>query len=127
MSRYWAGSVMPGCGRQSRDVGAQGKIESNDATGSCAFSTSVASGVERHFTMKSQMFRASNVAPYPPPSSCVPTSGIGASSIGFCLPSMSAGSKPSPTSGSSDGSLPSMKKLTARAGWPLSILFFSRP
>ena len=33
MSRYCAGSTIPGCGRQSRDVGAHGKIESNGATG----------------------------------------------------------------------------------------------
>src|SRR2546425_1250070 len=34
MSRYCAGLVIPGCGRQSRDVGAHGKTESNAAVGS---------------------------------------------------------------------------------------------
>ena len=63
MSRNCAGFVMPGCGRQSRDVGAHGKIESNAATGSCVFRTSDAVGVERHLTSKSQMLSASNVAP----------------------------------------------------------------
>ena len=33
MSRYWFGLLMPGCGRQSRDVGRHGKIESNAAVG----------------------------------------------------------------------------------------------
>jgi len=42
MSRYCAGSVIPGCGRQSRLVGAQGKIESNAAVGSWAASSSAA-------------------------------------------------------------------------------------
>ena len=63
MSRYCAGFVMPGCGRQSRDVGAHGKIESNAATGSCVFRAIDAVGVECHFTSSSQMLRASNVAP----------------------------------------------------------------
>ena len=45
--------------------------------------------------------------------------------FGFCFPSMSAGSSPSPTSGSIPGALPSRKKLTARAFWPFTILFFS--
>ena len=33
MSRNWFGSVMPGWGRQSRAVGAHGKMESNSSTG----------------------------------------------------------------------------------------------
>ena len=125
MSRNCAGFVIPGCGRQSRDVGAHGKIESNESVGSWVFSDSDASGVERHFTDRSQMLTASNVAPYGPPSSWVPTSGMAVSDFGFCLPSTSPGSSPSPTSGSTSGSLPSRKNLTALAGWPLTILFFS--
>jgi hypothetical protein len=93
MSRNCAGSVMPGCGKQSRDVGAHGKIESNAAVGSCALRISEASGVERHFTERSQMFSASNVPPYTAPalSSWVPTIGIAVSVFGFCFPSMSTG------------------------------------
>ena len=55
--------VIPGCGRQSREVGAHGKIESKLATGNCVFKTSDAVGVERHMTLSSQMFKASKVAP----------------------------------------------------------------
>src|SRR6266542_2381081 len=58
MSRYLAGSVMPGCGRQSREVGAHGKIESNSATGSWAFKAIDATGVERHLTSNSQTLSA---------------------------------------------------------------------
>ena len=63
MSRNWAGFVIPGCGRQSRDVGAHGKIESNEATGSCAAKVSDAVGFAFHWTFRSQMLSASNVAP----------------------------------------------------------------
>ena len=54
---------MPGCGRQSRESGPHGKIESNGAVGSCVFSVSDAFGFAFHFTSRSQMFSASNVAP----------------------------------------------------------------
>src|SRR5207245_3185836 len=85
MSRYCAGFTMPGCGRQSRDVGAQGKIESNGAVGNWVLSTIDEVGVAAHFTSNSQMLSASEVAPYGPPSSCVPT--IGAGSAGCVNPS----------------------------------------
>ena len=125
MSRNWSGFTIPGCGRQSRDVGAHGKIESKLATGSCAASVSEAVGLAFHLIFSSQMFRASEVAPYPAPSSCVPTIGMAASSFGCRVPSMSAGSKPSPIRLSGTRS-ESMKKCTMRAfGLPAIILFFS--
>src|SRR6266508_3909560 len=41
MSRYCAGLTMPGCGRQSRLVGAHGKFESNGAVASDALRSKV--------------------------------------------------------------------------------------
>src|SRR5512139_2500727 len=122
MSRYCLVSVMPGWGRQSREeTGPQGKTESNAATGSCAFKLNDATGEERHFTERSKILRASKVAPYPAPSSCVPTIGAGAADFGSTLPSITGGNKPSPIN-SSDTTAESRKKLTTRAfGSPSSI------
>src|SRR2546430_15067149 len=96
MSRNCPELVMPGWGRQSRAVGAHGNTESNGATGSWAFNPIEAAGPTFQLTLNSQMFSASDVAPYGPPSSWVPTSGIGALALGSFVPSMSAGSSPSP-------------------------------
>ena len=73
------------------------------------------------------MFNASIIAPYPAPSSCVPTIGAGESfGFGRRLPSMSGGSRPSPTTSSGTTFGTSRKNCTARAfGSPFTILFFS--
>src|SRR5882762_3432342 len=63
MSRYCAGLVIPGCGRQSRLPGEHGKIESKLVTGSCVLRTMDAVGFACHFTLSSQMLSASDVAP----------------------------------------------------------------
>ena len=91
--------------RQAVTRGRRAREDRVERRPSAAASSSVseAVGVERHFTSRSQMFSASNVAPYGAPSSCVPTIGIAVSVFGFCLPSMSAGSSPSPTSGRMPG------------------------
>ena len=120
---------MPGSGRQSRAVGAQGKIESKGAVGSCAASTSDAWGLRVPLDLEvPDVERVEGPAvDGGASSSWVPTMGIAASSLGCLVPSKSAGRSPSPTSGRSAGSLPSMKNWTARAfGLPAIILFFSR-
>src|SRR6266508_2925033 len=127
MSKYWCGLVMAGCGRQSRLPGLHGKSESKLATGNWLANAIDAIGVARHFTERFQTLSASEVAPYTQLSSWLPTSGMAASVRGLVLPSTSATSRPSPTSGRIVGLLPSRKNLTIRAGWPLTILFFSRP
>src|SRR5256885_700299 len=55
MSRYCAGSVIPGCGRQSREVGAHGKIESKAAVGSCVFSVKWNSAAGSTLTLNTQL------------------------------------------------------------------------
>ena len=101
MSRNCAGFVMPGCGRQSRLVGAHGKIESNAATGSCGSRSERRGG------------RRASTAPRAPRCSARRTSrrtravvlrsddrGRRVGRIGRRLPSMSGGSRPSPISSS---------------------------
>src|ERR1051326_5976745 len=125
-SRNWAVLVIPGWGRQYREVGAQGNTESNGATGSWVLSAKAAVGVAVQCTSRSQMFSASNVAPYGPPSSWVPMIGIFASCLGLVLPSTMAGSSPSPIRliGTTDES---RMNLTARAlGSPARSLLRSR-
>src|SRR5262249_44784867 len=75
------------------------------------------------------MLSASEVAPYGPLSSCVPTIGAGESvGCGRRVPSRSAGRSPAPTGGRTAGAVPAGKKRTARAlAAPVTLLFFSRP
>src|SRR4029450_291835 len=125
MSRYWAGFVMPGCGRQSRDVGAHGNAESNSATGSCVFKLIEAIGVDRHLTSNSQMgVERRAVAPS---SSCVPTTGAG--NVVLRLRLAVDVRRKQPVADQVEGTGPSFrKKLTARAfGSPSIILFRSSP
>src|SRR4051812_11426335 len=71
-------SVTPGSGMQERFAvpAVHGKTESKLATGSCAANLIEAATLPFfHFTDISQIFRASDGAPYPKSSSWVPTIG----------------------------------------------------
>src|SRR6266536_205863 len=63
MSRYCAGLMIPGCGRQSRASGAQGKFESNGAVGSDAVSPKVELAGCAKSTSAANQLIASNGAP----------------------------------------------------------------
>jgi hypothetical protein len=72
-------------------------MESNGAVGSCDFNVNVERCGCRKSGTSWKTFNASNVAPSGPPSSCEPTISCGLLPRGGCLPSKSAGNRPSPT------------------------------
>src|SRR5258708_37672564 len=113
--------LVPGCGIHCRLPGAQGKIESNGATGSCAASVKDAVGGALHCTAYSKTLSPSNGAPRPAPSSIEPTKSPGLWSCGRRVPSMSGGGRPSP--GGYGGASGARGKLIMReCGAPLVIL-----
>src|SRR5437588_11901236 len=109
---------------QFRVPGEHGKIESNEATGIWAARPNVARGVGVQATLNSNTCIASDLAPYGPPSSWVPTNQFGVPLRGGRAPSQSVGSRPSPVRfGASPGG--SRKLITRAFGSPATIFAFS--
>src|SRR5262249_29644095 len=97
MSRNCDGSVMPGCGRQSRLVGAHGKTVSYEAIGTDFSNANVAAAGLLQSTFAWKTFSPSNGAWLRASSSIEPTKYSGLPAGGCLEPSRSAGRMPSPT------------------------------
>src|SRR4051794_41806756 len=87
---------MPGCGRQSRDVGAHGKIVLYSAIGTDLTNPNVAAAGFVQLTFAWNTFSASNGAWSPTSSSIEPTKYSGLPAGGNREPSRSAGREPLP-------------------------------